>query len=172
LWKYSFELINRELELAKKKNQALDDLFTSNKVSKSTFEYLETEIKATISDLEKHLERLSEKMKERAQELEKQIHMLEIFLANLEIHHIAGEIDNEAYEKQNRAITLGLETTKQELQDLKNSLTVSPNETVEETKISTITSNEEKPKIIENGNPNFTSSTEQTALNEENKLQY
>ena len=128
MWKYSFELVTRESDLAKKKKQALDELFGSNKISQSTYECLNAELNEAITDLESHLSSLKDKMKTRAQELEKQICTLELFLANLEIHHAAGEIDDEAYQRQNMAILLGLETTKQELADIRTALsaTVAP----------------------------------------------
>ncbi|MEM2914382.1 MAG: CdvA-like protein, partial [Candidatus Bathyarchaeia archaeon] len=115
LWKYSFELIMRDLELTKKKKQALDELFTSKKISESTYEYLEKELNETLIDLQNHLKSLTDKMTARSEELEKQKCTLELFLASAEIHHAAGEIDNEAYEAQTKAILLGLDYTKQEL---------------------------------------------------------
>jgi hypothetical protein len=57
-------------------------------------------------------------MESRTQELERQMSTLELFLASLEIHHAAGDVDDETYEKQNDAIILGLEATKQELDEI------------------------------------------------------
>ncbi len=136
MWRYSFNLVMRELELATKKKQALEELFASGKISQSTREYLETELKEAIADLETHLQSLKNKMNARAGELEKQIGILEIFLANLEIHHAAGEITDEIYEKENKAISLGLETTKQEVNEIKSALSATaakPAETPETT---------------------------------------
>lgn len=118
LWKYSFDLVTKELEIAKKKKQALDNLYASNKISQSTYDYLDSELSKAITELEDHLNALKEKMTARAQELEKQISTLELFLASLEIHHAAGDVDDETYEKQSNAILLGLEATKQELSDI------------------------------------------------------
>jgi hypothetical protein len=115
-------LVNRELDVTKKKKQALDNLYASNKISQSTYDYLETELAKAITDLEDHLKTLMDKMTERAKELEKQISTLELFLASLEIHHAAGDIDDETYEEQNNAILLGLEATRQELLNIEGSL--------------------------------------------------
>jgi len=131
LWEYSFELVTRELDLTKKKKEALDNLFASNKISQSTHDYLEKELKEAISELEDYLKTLMDKMTARAQELEKQVGTLELFLASLEIHHAAGDVDDETYEKQNKAILLGLEATKQELSDIKNSLSKAVTEAAE-----------------------------------------
>jgi len=121
-WGYSLELVTRELELTEKKKQALEDLFTSERISQSTYDYLERELKEMIADLEVHQKSLMEKMTTRAEELEKQIKSLELFLANIEVHHAAGQMEDETYEQQNKAILLGLEAAKQELNAIKTSL--------------------------------------------------
>jgi len=122
LWKYSFELVTKELDLAKKKKQALDNLLASDKISRSTYDYLEGELTEAMADLESHIKTLMNKMNARAQDLESQLNTLEVFLASLEIHHAAGDIDDETYDKQNKAILLGLDATRQELNDIKGSL--------------------------------------------------
>ena len=141
LWKYSFELVTRELSLAKKKKQALDNLFSADKISQDTYNYLETELKGAIADLEGHLKSLRDRMMMRTQELEKQVNTLELFLASLEIHHAAGDVNDETYGKQGNAIILGLEATKQELDSIRNAsqnagpesveVSVAPSESVE-----------------------------------------
>jgi len=122
LWRYSFELINKELEVTRKKKQALDNLFAERKISQSTYDYLKSELTKAISELENDLKRLKDRMATRAQELESQLSSLELLLASLEIHHAAGDVDDETYEKENKAILLGLEATRQELNDIRNSL--------------------------------------------------
>jgi chromosome segregation ATPase len=121
LWKYSFGLASKELEVTKKKKKALDNLFESDKISQSTYNYLDTELTKAISELEEHLKSLKDRMTSRTQELERQVSTLELFLASLEIHHAAGDVDDETYEKQNNAILLGLEATKQELDEIEAS---------------------------------------------------
>jgi len=122
LWKYSFELISKELEVTRRKKKALDDIFAEKKISQSTYDYLKSELDKAISDLENNLSKLREKMATRAQELESQLSSLELLLASLEIHHAAGDVDDETYEKENKAILLGLEATKRELNDIRNAL--------------------------------------------------
>jgi len=122
LWKYSYELTTRELELTKKKKNALDNLFTSNKISQSTYDGLQLELVENIDDLESHLKSLKDKMTIRFQELENQISTLELFLASLEIHHAAGDLADEMYEQQNNAILLGIEATRAEIDEIKSSL--------------------------------------------------
>lgn len=121
-WKYSFEIARKELEMVKKKKQALDGLLNEGKISQSTYGYLNREVTDALTAIEADQKVLTEKMTGRATELEKQVKSLEMFLANLEIHHATGEIDDESYEHQNGAISLGLEATKQELSDIKEAL--------------------------------------------------
>ncbi len=121
-WKYSFETAVKELGMVKKKKQALDSLLNSGKISPSTYEHLNKEITNAIAAIEADQKALTEKMTARANELEKQIKSLEMFLADLEIHKAAGEIDEQAYGHQSNAISLGLEATKQELNDIKEAL--------------------------------------------------
>jgi len=115
-------LINKELEVTRRKKKALDDIFAEKKISQSTYDYLKSELDKAISDLENNLSKLREKMATRAQELESQLSSLELLLASLEIHHAAGDVDDETYEKENKAILLGLEATKRELNDIRNAL--------------------------------------------------
>jgi len=122
IWKYSFELVSRELDLARKKKQTLDDLFISERISRPTYEYLGRELTEAIIDLEANQKSLAEKMTVRIEELESQINSLELFLANLEIHYVADEVDKESYRDQSKAIAIGLEATKQELDTIKSSL--------------------------------------------------
>jgi len=133
-WRYSFELVCRELELTRKKKEALNNLLAISRISQSTYEYLEKELTEAVLDLEAHQKSLADKMTVRADSLERQIKSLELFLANLEVHHAAGEIDEETYDRQNQAITLGLEATRKELGDIKSSLTevVSPTAKISE----------------------------------------
>ena len=52
-------------------------------------------------------------------ELENQIRTLETLLANYEIQHVAGEIDEEIYQQEINLLTTGLETTRNELNIIK-----------------------------------------------------
>jgi len=118
-WKYSFEEISKDLELAKKKKQALEDLYSAGKISESTYESLNSDIGHTITEIEKRQKALAEKMTSKLTDLEKQINTLEIFLANSEIQHVAGEIDDELHERESKAFGLGLDALRQQLDSIK-----------------------------------------------------
>jgi polyhydroxyalkanoate synthesis regulator phasin len=81
-WKNSFKEISKDLELTKKKKQALDDLFNEGRISESTYESLNKEVTGTITDIEARRKALAEKVTSKINELEQQITVLEMFLAN------------------------------------------------------------------------------------------
>jgi len=118
-WKYSFEKISKDLELARKKKQALDDLFNSGKISASTYESLDKELTNAIQEIEARQKDLAEKITSKITELEKQINTLELFLASSEIQYAAGEIDEDLHANEIGAYTLGLDAVKQQLSFVK-----------------------------------------------------
>lgn len=118
-WEYSFEKISKDLELAKKKKQALDDLFGTGKISQFTYDSFNKGLTDTIAEIETHRKALAEKMTSKITELEQQVNTLEMFLANAEILYAAGEIDDELHTRESNAFTQGLEATKQELEVIK-----------------------------------------------------
>jgi len=122
LWKYLFELASKDLEALKKKRQALEDLLLSNKISQQTYEYLNKDLSEALMSTEKYLESLVSKMKSRMDDLEKQIGILEIFLANSEMMYAAGEIDYETYDRESRALAAGIESMRREIFEIKNIL--------------------------------------------------
>ena len=118
-WKYTFKRLNEEYDIAKRKKQALDKLFETGKISQSTRDSFNGEINAAIATIEKQQKELIESMQGKTQELENQIKTLETLLANYEIQHVVGEIDEEIYQKEISLLTTGLETTKNELSIIK-----------------------------------------------------
>ena len=121
-WKYSLEKINGELELAKKKKQALTKLLDEGKVSQPTYDSFSNEIADAIAEIEAKQNALVEKMRTKISELEQQMKTLEFLLVNSEIRHVSGEIEEEAYNRECNVLSLGLETTRQELNEIKDAI--------------------------------------------------
>src|SRR3989304_5066012 len=96
-WKHSYNRLNEEYEIAKKKKQALDNLFEKGKISQSTHDSFNNEIATAITEIEKQQQTLLEKMQQKTCELKAQINTLEMLLANYEIQHVTGEIDETTY---------------------------------------------------------------------------
>jgi polyhydroxyalkanoate synthesis regulator phasin len=122
-WKYSLDKINGELELAKKKKQVLDKLFRDGKVSQPTYDSFSDEIAGAIAEIETKQKTLAGKMKAKISELEQQIKTLEFLLVNSEIRHVSGETEEEAYDRECNMLSLGLETTRRELDEIKEAIT-------------------------------------------------
>jgi hypothetical protein len=121
-WKYSLDKINGELELARKKKEALDKLFNEGKVSQPTYDSFSNEVAEAITEIEAKQNALVEKMKTKIGELEQQMKTLESLLVNSEIRHVSGEIEDEAYSRECNVLSLGLETTRQELDEIKEGI--------------------------------------------------
>lgn len=118
-WKHSFKRLSEEYEVARKKKQALDNLLKKGRISQSTFDVFNREIEDAIAEVEKEEKALLEKMAAKVVELEGQVRTLEVLLANFEIGHVTGEIDDQTYQRENDLLSVGLETTKQELDKVK-----------------------------------------------------
>jgi len=119
MWKDAFEKINIELDLTKRKKQALDDLLSAGRISQSTFDCLCKNLDEDINQIELRRKSLAEKMASKLSELEEQLQTLEFFLANSEMAYVAGEINSELYTQESSALNLGMEATKQELNWIK-----------------------------------------------------
>jgi len=121
-WKYSFKRLNEEYAIAMKKKQALDNLFKTGRISEATRASFENDINAILMEIEKQQKDLSVKMQSKMQELETQIKTLETLLANYEIQHVIGEIDEESYQQEITLLSTGLETAKRELDAIKDAI--------------------------------------------------
>ena len=118
-WKHSFKRLNEEYEIAKKKKQALDNLFENGRISQATRDSFDNDINAVIAEIEKQQKDLLVKMQSKVAELESQIKTLETLLANYEIQHVVGEIEEEAYQREITLLSTGLESAKRELSVIK-----------------------------------------------------
>ena len=119
-WKYTFKRLNEEYDLATKKKQAIDSLCASGKISQQTRDSFSEDIVKAITEIEKQRQDLGEKMQAKTQELENQLKTLEMLLANYEIQHVVGEIDEEIYAREINLLSITLETTKNELGIIKD----------------------------------------------------
>jgi len=141
-WKHSFRKLNEENEMTKKKKQALDNLLNTGRISQSTYDLFNNEIDEAIAEIEKQQKALLEKMNSKMEELEAQIKTLERLLANFEIQHVTGEVDEEVYQSEMGILSMGIETAKQELDmvreavnQLSSGMQISSTEVVVEQKI-------------------------------------
>jgi hypothetical protein len=121
-WKHSFKKLNEEYVMAQKKKQALDNLLSSGRISQSTYDVINKEMEDAIVEIERQQEALLEKMNSKMTELEGQIKTLEMLVANSEIQHVTGEVDEEVYQRESNLLSVGLEATRQELSLIKEAV--------------------------------------------------
>jgi chromosome segregation ATPase len=121
-WKHSFRRLNEEYEIAKKKKQALDNLLENGRISQPTHEMFDKEIAEAIAEIERQRKDLLEKMNSKIRELESQIKTLEVLVANYEIQHVTGEVEEEVYQREINLLSVGLETARKELDAMKEAL--------------------------------------------------
>src|SRR4030042_3902918 len=118
-WKYSFKRLNKEYEIAKKKKQALDSLFETGRIAQATRDSFDSDLTSAITEIEKQQKDLVVKMQGKVHELENQVKTLETLLANYEIQHVVGEIEEEVYQREINLLSNGLESAKRELEFIK-----------------------------------------------------
>jgi hypothetical protein len=118
-WKHSFKRLSEEYDIAKRKKQALDNLYVSGKISQSTRDSFDNELVSAIAEIEKQQKELLAKMETKVSELRSQIQTLEMLLANYEIQHVVGEIEEDTYQREITLLSTGLDTAKHELDVIK-----------------------------------------------------
>jgi hypothetical protein len=112
--------LGEEYEVARKKKRALDTLLETGRISQSTHDLFSIEIAESMTDIERQQKAMTDKMNAKIVELEEQVKTLEILLANFEIQHVTGEVDDEVYQREISVLSMGLETSKDELDAMKN----------------------------------------------------
>ena len=118
-WKNSFRRLNEEYETVNKKRQALENLLNTGRISQSTFDDFNAEINEAVAEIERQRKALLDKMNAKMKELETQIKTLEVLLANFEIQHVTGEVEEEVYQREVALLSAGLEHAKNELSAIK-----------------------------------------------------
>ena len=118
-WKHSFKRLNEEYEIAKKKKQALDNLYETGRISQSTRDSFDNDLSAAIAEIEKQQKDLLAKMTGKTAGTESQIKTLEMLLANYEIQHVVGEMTRTLIRREIALLNTGLETAKNELGTIK-----------------------------------------------------
>jgi hypothetical protein len=121
-WRHSFEKLAEENEMAKKKKEALNNLLNTGRISQATYDLFDGEINEAVAEIERQQKALLEKMNSKMGELEEQIKTLEMLLANFEIQHVTGEVDEEFYQREIGVLSLGINTAKQELDTVKEAV--------------------------------------------------
>ena len=112
-------LVLEELKLGEKEKQALDNLYAAGKISHSTYQYMHNKLSI---ELEIQRESISGILRIRERELENQISSVKMLLSRLEAHYGAGEVEDQNYLCESRALKLGLKAIEKELKTVKDSI--------------------------------------------------
>jgi len=108
--------------MAKKKKQALDNLFETGRISQTTHDAFNNDIHSVLMEIEKQQNSLLAKMQNTTQELDGQVKILESLLTNYEIQHAVGEIEEDIYQSEIHLLSNGLETARRELSKIKEAV--------------------------------------------------
>ena len=123
-WKGTLERMNEELRQTNAKKQALDTLFDAGKISPVTYENFNRDLEEALAEIQTRRENLVRKMHQQTLELEQKIAALEAFLVNCEIQHAGGEIEDALYQSEVNVWATGLETIREELNTLNESINI------------------------------------------------
>ena len=167
-WKHSFDKINEEFEIVKKKKQALDSLLSNGRISQSTYDLFNKEIENAIAEIERQQTALLERMNSKVEELKQQIKTLEILLANFEIQHVMGEINEEEYQREVDLLSAGLENARQELAAIQEA--VNQLSSAVETEAETVQPEAEQPSEETAVQPEIEVSEEETSVIESEEI--
>ena len=123
VWKVDAEKLMKEFALAHKRLQALDSLMHEGRITQYVYSDLRKAYETATNELEEVRKTLIEKLKARGDDVEFQVRDMEKFLANIEVQHMTGEIDDEAYQLAADSLKLGLSQLVAEKKDVETILT-------------------------------------------------
>ncbi|RLI11255.1 hypothetical protein DRO25_02285, partial [Candidatus Bathyarchaeota archaeon] len=147
---------------------ALDSLLSSGRISQSTYDLFNKEIENAIAEIERQQTALLERMNSKVEELKQQIKTLEILLANFEIQHVMGEINEEEYRREVDLLSAGLENARQELAAIQEA--VNQLSSAVETEAETVQPEAEQPSEEAAVQPEIEVSEEETSVIESEEI--
>lgn len=96
-WKVSAEKFQRGMTHAERRIEALDELYGSGKISVHTYKNVKKSYESVVNQRNDARDNLMIELKNRSAELADKSNELEMFLANVEVQHLTGELDEESY---------------------------------------------------------------------------
>jgi len=112
----------KELELAWKKNLALEELLEKKEIPQDVYEHFRSQFEATLKELKSRATEVVEKIKERVAELDSQTRILQLALASAKVSHRIGEIDDAFFNSITNMIQTGMNRITSERRDLEASI--------------------------------------------------
>lgn len=96
-WKVNAESFQRGITHTEKRIDALDQLFSSGRISEQTYKNMKNSYEGMVGQRNNARENLLSQLKNRSTDLVNESNVLEEFLANIEVQHLTGELDEESY---------------------------------------------------------------------------
>jgi len=114
--------VAKELELAWKKNLALEELREKKEVPQEVYEHFSSQYEATLKELKSKATEVVEKIKGRIADLDSQTRILQLALASAKVSHRIGEIDDVFFNSIVNMIQTGMNRITNERRDLEASI--------------------------------------------------
>ena len=121
-WRVEANQLGEEFTLICRKNSALDKLHNSGEVAQEVYDEMQKQNEATIREITKRCQNLSDDLKDRIEDLNTQAKELRTFLANVKIEHMVGNIDEEAYKVSSEILQTMLNQSLLEKRDVELAL--------------------------------------------------
>jgi len=121
-WEIEFEDVVRQYNLARKRVEALERLYSEGRVSQPIYELLKSEYSQAFMQVENRRNDLLEKLKGKETELRQEAAILERALAIVEVSFSSGEIDESKYTTYRDAFQKALELIVEELESVSEAL--------------------------------------------------
>lgn len=96
-WKVTAEKFQRGMTHAERRIDALDQLYGSGKITARTYKDVKKSYESVVNERNDARENLMAELKNRSTDLADESNELEVFLANVEVQHLTGELDEESY---------------------------------------------------------------------------
>ncbi len=96
-WKVTAEKFQRGMTHAERRIDALDQLYGSGKITARAYKDVKTSYESVVNERNNARENLMMELKNRSTDLAGESNELEVFLANVEVQHLTGELDEESY---------------------------------------------------------------------------
>jgi len=107
-WSVEADELTKELDLLRRRDHALDELYSSGDIEEAAYKRLKEEYRKAREDLLNRAEATIKKLADRSQRLDEQTKLIQSIMANNKMQYTSGEIGEEEYCLANEAIQEGL----------------------------------------------------------------
>jgi DNA repair exonuclease SbcCD ATPase subunit len=118
----SFETVIKRMESVRRQRRALENLLKADRISQGTYDQLIKGIENRLAEIEMRKGALANETAAKIDELKNLIELFELRLADTQIRYSAERINEENFEHERTIYTLGLESMRREIQNLRNAL--------------------------------------------------